>query len=279
MLWVFLSNGVRPKRRAQGNCLLLNLLFIWEGCLSQMVGQGWASCLKKDLNTGCLAQLQGRKERKNKLCIMGWGRILKMGGTTSSQAQSNMDSTQSSLEQHRGNGVRPGRGQRWYAYMIVTDGNIEAQVWTVCSELHRSPMFARNVHEYIFLSWLETQRTAHTYTCMHIIVYRLPRGGGEGVCPSPQLCLWLSYHGNRLWLETTGERNHGVCFITSYELRFCHCLYMDIFKEYPGELCTVGRVNGLWWTTAETDCFIRRCFLQCSYYRVYSKLLVKTDLV
>lgn len=57
---------------------------------------------------------------------------------------------------------------------------------------------------------------------------------------------------------------------------------MDIFKEYPGELCTVGRVNGLWWTTsteAETDCFIRRCSLQCSYYRVYSKLLVKTDLV
>lgn len=28
---------------------------------------------------------------------------------------------------------------------------------------------------------------------------------------------------------------------------FCHCLYMDIFKKYPGKLCTVGRMNGLWW--------------------------------
>ncbi len=33
---------------------------------------------------------------------------------------------------------------------------------------------------------------------------------------------------------------------------------MDIFKEYPGELCTVGSVNGLWWTQsteAETVLF------------------------
>lgn len=55
------------------------------------------------------ASREGREEKQG--LHNGVGRILKMGGTASSQAHSNMDSTQSSLEQHRGNGVRPGRVQ------------------------------------------------------------------------------------------------------------------------------------------------------------------------
>lgn len=51
-----------------------------------------------------------RKEKQGLHNGVGW--ILKMGGTVSSQAHSNMDSTQRAPKQHRGNGVRPGRGQQ-----------------------------------------------------------------------------------------------------------------------------------------------------------------------
>lgn len=113
---------------------------------------------------------------------------------------------------------------------------------------------------------LETQWTAHFH--LHTRV-QVGRGRWEGVCPYPQLCLRLSFHGNRLRLETTGERNHGVCFSTSYELRFCHCLYMDIFKEYLGMLCAGGRLNGLWWKeSAEADCFIC-ALLRVSFHAIY----------
>jgi len=65
-------------------------------------------------------------------------------------------------------------------------------------------------------SWKHNgQRTllhAHAYSCTGC------QGEVGGGVPFSTALSLLSYHGNRQWLETTGERNHGVCFTTSYEL-------------------------------------------------------------
>jgi len=60
--------------------------------------------------------------------------------------------------------------------------------------------------------------------------------------------------------------------------RFCHCLYMVVFKKYPGKLWTVGRLNGLWWKqltgSTKTGIFICECCNICLYYRGNSKLFI-----
>lgn len=78
------------------------------------VPNGWAGLgilLEEGFKYWVSRSASGEEREEKQGLHNGVGRILKMGGTASSQAHSNMDSTQSSLEQHRGNGVRPGRGQ------------------------------------------------------------------------------------------------------------------------------------------------------------------------
>lgn len=76
-----------------------------------MIGQGWASCeLEEGFKYWVSRSASGEEGEEKQGLHNGVGRILKMGGTASSQAHRNMDSTQKPLEQHRGNGVRFGRG-------------------------------------------------------------------------------------------------------------------------------------------------------------------------
>lgn len=67
-----------------------------------------------------------------------------------------------------------------------------------------------------------TMDTAHFHLYVHTLV-QVARGRWKGGVPF-SIALSLVTMETRLWLETTGERNHGVCFTTSSELCFCHWL-------------------------------------------------------
>lgn len=107
-----------------------------------------------------------------------------------------------------------------------------------------------------------TMDSAHFHLHTHTHV-QVARGRWEGGVPfstalSPAELPWKqAMAGNNRRKKSWGLLHH------LHELRFCHCLYMDIFKEYPGKLCTVGKLNGLCWKqSTETEHIIHSSGLQ-----------------
>lgn len=142
--------------------------------------------------------------------------------------------------------------------------------------MHRSALTCKCFHHG---QWqLETQWTAHTFTCSRILMYRLPGGGGRGCA------LLHSSVSGRVTMETGygwKQQEKEIMGFASPPLmnsRFCHCLYMVVFKEHPCKLWTVGSLNGLWWIQSsegvqrQAILFVNAVYNICLYYRVNSKL-------